>query len=167
MTDSTMKVLCYWNGTILRTKTNLRYIEKDVEIVPIDVPVRTTFMQLLNLVYDIFGLDKESQLILKCHYPAGVNKFQSLVFRNNQTAARMVAVSSKHKISPIELFMEHTPSHPHLNNENDRSITLSTNDIDIDEENDEDKKNDIHDVIHTDEVVLLNDDVVIKEKVLI
>ena len=53
-----MEVLYYWNGTILRTETNLRYIEKDVEIVPIDVPVQTTFMQLLNMVYDIFDVDK-------------------------------------------------------------------------------------------------------------
>ena len=68
MTYSTVDVLCYWNGTILRTETDLRYIGKDVEIVPIDVPVQTTFMQLLNMIYDIFGVDEESQLILKCRY---------------------------------------------------------------------------------------------------
>ena len=157
MTDSTVDVLCYWNGTILRTETDLRYIGKDVEVVPIDVPVQTTFMQLLNMIYDIFGVDEESQLILKCRYPAGVNKFQPLVVRNDQTVARMVAVSSKHEISPIELFIEHTPS-LNLNNENDHSMQLSINDIDVDEENDEDKEDDIHDVIHTDEVVLPNDD---------
>ena len=35
---------------------------------------------------------------------------------------------------------------------------MSINDIDVDEENDEDKADDIHDVIHTDEVVLPNND---------
>ena len=70
----------------------------------------------------------------------------------------MVAMSSKLEISPVELFVEHTPSHPLLNNENYHSIQLSSDDIDVDEENDEDKEDDIHDVILTDEVVLPNDD---------
>ena len=79
MTDSIVEVLCYLNGTILGTKTNLRYIGNDVEIVPIDVPIQMTFMQLLNMVYDYFFVNKESQLILKCSYLAGVKKFQQLV----------------------------------------------------------------------------------------
>ena len=129
-----------------------------MEILPIDVLVQTKFMQLLNMVYDIFGVDKESQLILKCRYLARVKKFQPLVDRNDQIVAHMVVVSSKHEISPVELFIEHTSSHPHSNNENDHSIQLSTYDIDVDEENDENKEDGIHDVIHTDEVVLLNGD---------
>ena len=44
-----------------------------------------------------------------------------------------------------------------MNNENDHVIQLSTDNIDVDEENDEDKEDDIHDVIHTNEVVLPND----------
>ena len=44
-----------------------------------------------------------------------------------------------------------------MNNENDHVIQLSTDNIDVDEENNEDKEDDIHDVIHTDEVVLPND----------
>ena len=78
--------------------------------------------------------------------------------RNDQTIACMLAVTSKYGMSPVELFIEHTPSHPHLNNENDHFIQLSTNDIDVDEENDEDKEDDRHDVIHIDEVVFPNDD---------
>ena len=90
----------------------------------------------------IFGVDKESQLILKCRFPVEVNKFQPLVVRNNQIEARMLAVSSKCGMSPIELFIGHAPSYPHLNNENDHFIQLSTDGIDIDEENDEDKEDD-------------------------
>ena len=33
MTNSTVEVLCYWNGTILRIEMNLRYIGNNVEIV--------------------------------------------------------------------------------------------------------------------------------------
>ena len=54
-----------------------------MEIEPIDVPVHTIFMQLLNMVYDIFGINKESQLIFKGRYPIRVNKFQSLMVRND------------------------------------------------------------------------------------
>ena len=42
--------------------------------------------------------------------------------------------------------------------ENDHFIQLSTDDIDVDKENDEDKEDDRHDVIHIDVVVLPNDD---------
>ena len=49
MTDFTVEVLCYWNRTILRTETNLRYIGNNVEIEPIDVPIHTTFVELLNI----------------------------------------------------------------------------------------------------------------------
>ena len=47
--DSMVEVLCYWNGTILRTKTDLRYIGNNVEIKPIDVPIHMTFVELLNM----------------------------------------------------------------------------------------------------------------------
>ena len=77
-----------------------------MEIVPIDVLVQTTFMQLLNMVYDMFGIDKEFQLILKCPYPTGVNKFQPLVVRNDQTVACILVVSSKYGMSLVELFIE-------------------------------------------------------------
>ena len=66
MTDSTVEVLCYWNGTILRIETNLRYIGNNVEIEPIDVPIHTTFVDLLNMIYDIIGVKRHYQLILKC-----------------------------------------------------------------------------------------------------
>ena len=58
MTDSMVEVLCYWNGTILRTKMDLRYTGNNVDIEPIDVPIHTTFVVLLNMIYDIIGVDK-------------------------------------------------------------------------------------------------------------
>ena len=58
-------MILWWKYCVigLRIETNLRCIRNDVEIAPIDVPVQMTFMQLLNVVYDIFGVDKESKLI--------------------------------------------------------------------------------------------------------
>ena len=87
MIDSTIEVLCYWNGTILRTETDLRYIGNNVEIEPIDVPIHTTFVVLLNMIYDIIGVDKHYQLVLKCQHPTEMNKFQPLVVRNDRTVA--------------------------------------------------------------------------------
>ena len=81
MTNSTVEVLCYWNGTIFRTKTDLRYIGNNVEIEPIYVPIHTTFVVLLNMIYDIIGVDRHYQLVLKCQHPTEMNKFQPLVVR--------------------------------------------------------------------------------------
>ena len=67
MTDSIVEVLCYWNGTILRTETDLRYIGNNVEIEPIDVPIHMT-------LYDIIGVDRDYQLILKCRHTTEMNK---------------------------------------------------------------------------------------------
>ena len=65
MTDSMVEVLCYWNETILRTETDLRYIGNNVEIEPIDVSIHMTFVVLLNMIHDIIGVDKHYQLVLK------------------------------------------------------------------------------------------------------
>ena len=70
----------------------------------------------------------------------------------------MLAVSSKYGMLPVELFIEHAPSHPHLNNKNDNFIQLFIDGIDVDEENNEDKEDDRYGVIHNNEVVLPNDD---------
>ena len=59
MTESTVEVLCYWNGTILRTEIDLRYIGNNVKIETIDVPIHTTFVELLKMIYDIIGVDRD------------------------------------------------------------------------------------------------------------
>ena len=105
MTDSTVEVLCYWNGTILRTKIDLRYIENNVEIELIDVPIHTTFVELLNMIYDILGVDIHYQLVLKCRHPTEMNKFQPLVVRNDQIVSRMLVVLSKYGMSSVQLFI--------------------------------------------------------------
>ena len=105
MIDSTIEVLCYWNGTIVRTKTNLKYIGNNVEIESIDVPIHTTFVELLNMIYDILGVDIHYQLVLKCRHPTEMNKFQPLVVRNDQIVSRMLVVLSKYGMSSVQLFI--------------------------------------------------------------
>nr|CAN68793.1 hypothetical protein VITISV_016173 [Vitis vinifera] len=90
-------MLCYWNGTILRTKTDLRYIGNNVEIEPIDAPIHTTFVELLNMIYDIIGVDRHNQLVLKCQHPTKINKVQPLVVRNDRTVARDIDVDEENE----------------------------------------------------------------------
>ena len=40
---STIPVICYYNGKILRTETNVKYEERKAIIVPLDVLVECTF----------------------------------------------------------------------------------------------------------------------------
>ena len=105
MIDSIVEVLCYWNGTILRTKMDLRYIGNNVEIELIDVSIHMTFVVLLNMIHDIIGIDRHYQLVLKCRHPTEMNKFQPLVVRNDWTVARMLAVPSKYEMSSVQLFI--------------------------------------------------------------
>ena len=39
MSVSTILVVCYFNGNIPRTKTDVKYVEKKAAIVPLDVPI--------------------------------------------------------------------------------------------------------------------------------
>ncbi|RVX20495.1 Serine/threonine-protein phosphatase 7 long form-like [Vitis vinifera] len=57
---------------------DLRYIGNNVEIEPIDVPIHTTFVELLKMIYDIIGVDRDDQLVLKCRHPTEMNKFQPI-----------------------------------------------------------------------------------------
>ncbi|KAL6341074.1 hypothetical protein AAG906_032189 [Vitis piasezkii] len=158
MTDSTVEVLCYWNGIILRIEMDLRYIGNNVEIEPIDVPIHMTFVVLLNMIYDIIGVDRHYQLVLKCRHPTEMNKFQPLVVRNDRTIARMLAVPSKYGMSSVQLFIEQAPNHYHLSNEMGHSTRLSAGDIDVDDENERDEEDDRDDAINTNEIHLPNDD---------
>ena len=51
MSVSTIPVICYYNGKILRTKTNVKYIGNKSVIVPLDIPVNCTFKQLCDMIY--------------------------------------------------------------------------------------------------------------------
>ena len=43
MSVSTIPVICYYNGKILRTKTDVKYGGSKAVIVPLDVPIEYTF----------------------------------------------------------------------------------------------------------------------------
>ena len=55
---STIPVICYYNGNILRTETDVKYVGNKVVIVPLDVLVECTFEQLSDMIYLRITIDK-------------------------------------------------------------------------------------------------------------
>ena len=78
MPISTIPVICYYNGNILRTETNVKYVGNKAVIVPLDVPVDCTFEQLGDIKYSRTTIDKQMfKLVLNCKYPLkSGNRFQ-------------------------------------------------------------------------------------------
>ena len=136
---------------------DLRYIGNNVEIEPINVPIHTTVVVLLNMIYGIIGVDRHYQLVLKCRHPTEMNKFQPFVVRNDQTVARMLVMQSKYGMSLVQLFIEQAPNHYHLSNEMDYLTRLSAGDTDVDGENERDEEDDRDNAINTDDIHLPND----------
>ena len=55
---STIPLICYYNGQILRTKTDVEYEGRKVVIAPLDIPVECTFQQLIDMIYSKTTIDK-------------------------------------------------------------------------------------------------------------
>ena len=66
----TIPVVCYYNGNILRTETNVKYVGNKSVIVPLDVPIDCMFEQLGDIIYSKTTIDKQMfKLVLNCKYP--------------------------------------------------------------------------------------------------
>ena len=75
---STIPVICYYNGKILRTKTDVKYGGSKAVIVSLDVPIECTFEQLTDMIYSRTTIDKQMfKLVVNCKYPLkSGNRFQ-------------------------------------------------------------------------------------------
>ena len=75
---STIPMICYYNGKILKTKTDVKYVGNKVDIVPLDVPVDCTFEQFSDMIYSRIDINKQRfKLVLNCKYPLkSGNRFQ-------------------------------------------------------------------------------------------
>ena len=78
MSISTISMICYYNGNILRIETNVKYVVNKAVIMPLDVPVDCTFEQLGDIIYSSTTIDKQMfKLVLNCKYPLkSGNRFQ-------------------------------------------------------------------------------------------
>ena len=78
MSISVIPVICYYNGKILRTETDVIYGGSKAVIMPLDVPVECIFKQLTDMIYSRTTIDKKRfKLVLNCKYPLkSGNRFQ-------------------------------------------------------------------------------------------
>ena len=85
MSVSTIHVICYYNGQIVRTKTNVEYEGSETFIAPLKIPVECTFQQLIDMIYSKTTIDKRRfKLILICKYPLrNGNRFQPFPVRDD------------------------------------------------------------------------------------
>ena len=84
---SSIPVICYYNGNILRTEINVKYVGNKAVIVPLDVPVECTFEQLSDMIYSRTTIDKQMfKLVLNCKYSLKRgNKFQPFPIRDDSS----------------------------------------------------------------------------------
>ena len=75
---STIPMICYYNGNILRIETDVKYVGNKAIIVPLDVLIDCTFEQLSDMIYSRTTIDKQKfKLVLNCKYPLkSGNRFQ-------------------------------------------------------------------------------------------
>ena len=59
MFDSTIPVICFYNGKTERIETYMKYAGNKAVIMPIDVPIDCTYDKLLAMIYSKTGIDKK------------------------------------------------------------------------------------------------------------
>ena len=108
MSVSTIPVICYYNGQILRTKTDVEYEGRKIDISPLGVPVECTFQQLIDMIYSKTIIDKQMfKLVLICKYPLrSGNRFQPFPVRDDSSVRQMLNLVNTTIIEEIELYIE-------------------------------------------------------------
>ena len=108
MSISSILVICYYNGNVLRTETNVKYVGNKVVIVPFDVPVECTFEQLNNMIYSRTTIGKQRfKLVLNCKYPLkSGNRFQPFPIWDDSSVYQMLNIVNITSIEEIELYIE-------------------------------------------------------------
>ena len=117
MSVSTIPVICYYYGKVLRTETDVKYEGRKAVIVPLDVPVECTFEQLTDMIYSNTTIDKQMfKLVLTCKYPLkSGNRFQPFLIRDDSNVYRMLNIVNTTSIEEIELYTEVVPVKPQVN----------------------------------------------------
>ena len=108
MSVSSIPVICYYNGDILRTEKDVKYVGSKALIVPLDIPADCKFEQLGDIIFSSTTIDKQKfKLVLKCKYPLkSINRFQPFPIWNDNTVHQMLNMVNTTAIEEIELFVE-------------------------------------------------------------
>ena len=105
---STILVICYYNGQILRIEAYVKYGGRRVVVVPLDVPAECMFEQLTNMIYSRTTIDKQRfKLVLNCKYPLkSGNRFQPFPIWNDSSVYRTLNMVNTTSFEKIELYIE-------------------------------------------------------------
>ena len=105
---STIPVICYYNGQILRSETDVKYEGRKAVILPLNVPVECTFEQLIDMIYSKTTIDKRRfKLVLNCKYSLrNGNRFQPFLIWDDSSVCRMLNLVNTISIEEIELYIE-------------------------------------------------------------
>ena len=114
---STIPVICYYNGNLLKTETDVKYVRNKVVIVPFDVPVDYTLKLLDDMIYLRTTIDKQIfKLILNCKYPLkSGNRFQHFPILDDSSVYQMLNVTNTTSMEEIELYIEVVRVRPQVN----------------------------------------------------
>ncbi|RVW84511.1 Serine/threonine-protein phosphatase 7 long form-like [Vitis vinifera] len=101
---------------MLRTETDVKYIGDEAVIVPLDVPVSSTYEHLLSMIYSRTGIDKKQfQLVLNCRYPLKrENRFQPCPIWDDNSLSQMLKLVNTFGMDEIELYIEQVPVQPRV-----------------------------------------------------
>ena len=106
MCDSTIPIICFYNGKIERTETVVKYVGYKVVIVLLDVPIDCTYDQLLAMIYSRTVIDKE-MLKFTCKYPLKrKNSFLSCPIWDDNSVYRMLKLVNTTRMEEIELYLQ-------------------------------------------------------------
>ena len=108
MSVSTIPVICYYNGKIVRTKTNVKYEGSETFIVPLKMPVECTFQQFIDMIYSKITIDKQRfKLVLICKYPLrNGNRFQPFPVRDDSSVREMLNLVNTTTTEKIKLYIK-------------------------------------------------------------
>ena len=117
MYGSSILVIFYCNGNILRTETYVKYVGNKAIIVPLDVSVECTFEQLSDMIYSRTNIDKQRfKLVINCKYPLkSGNRIQPFPIWDDSSVYRMLNMVNTTSIEEIELYIEVARVKPQVN----------------------------------------------------
>ena len=129
MVVSTILVICYYNGKILRIETYVKYVRNKAIIMPLNVPVDFTFKQLDDMIDSRTNIYKQRfKLVLNCKYPLkSGNRFQPCPTWNDNSVYRMLKFVNITSMEKIELYIDVIQVKPQVNQSVGAYTDLSVN----------------------------------------
>ena len=108
MSVSTIPVICYYNGQIVRTKTDVEYEGNETFIAPLKRQVECTFQQFIGMIYSKTTIDKRRfKLVIICKYPLrNGNMFQPFPVRDDSSVREMLNLVNQQPLRILNCILK-------------------------------------------------------------